>query len=530
MKRSSFVLLLVLVIVLPKAQSLKPKTNATRNTQRLTRNAGPIQTESGPVSGYFNEKTSVTAFKGIPFAAPPVGGLRWKAPQPPIPWKAVKECTAFGPSPMQAKPVSFLMIGPEFVVPQQPLSEDCLYLNIWTAARSMKEKRPVLVWIYGGGFQTGGSAAPGYSGEALAEQGILFVSFNYRLGIFGFLSHPALTAESIHHSSGNYALMDMIAALSWVKKNIGAFGGDPDRVTIAGQSAGSASVNCLLASPVARGLFQGAIGESGSLVLENPILHMATLANAEKEGERIAGKLDVTDLASLRALPADEIQKKAGGFFAPIIDGYIMPASVAEIYKNDRQTHVPLLAGWNGDEGFIFGISSKEDFAKQSRSFGADSILFTKYFPSSSDSESISSQISLAVDKTIALSQYQWASKQNVNGNPKTFLYVFTRKPPAEGEKKRFGAYHTAEIGYALHNLDSIGRRWEPPDRNLEKLMSGYWVQFVKTGDPNLPGLQHWGPFTKNNPQSMIFADTCAAMLLPNKGALDFLYASYPGK
>ena len=199
-----------------------------------------------------------------------MGPLRWKPPQPVQSWKGTKECVRFGASPMQPKPVSFLFLGPEFVVPAAPISEDCLYINVWTAAHAAGEKRPVLVWIYGGGFVTGGAAAPGYSGEALAKKGIIFVSFNYRLGIFGFFSHPALTAESPHHSSGNYALMDQIAALNWVKKNIRAFGGDPDRVTIAGQSAGSASVNCLLASPLTPGLFQGAIGESGSLVLENP--------------------------------------------------------------------------------------------------------------------------------------------------------------------------------------------------------------------------------------------------------------------
>jgi len=205
-------------------------------------------------------------------------------------------------------------------------------------------------------------------------------------------------------------------------------------------------------------------------------------------------------------------------------------AFLTDIYKKNQQSHVPLLTGWNGDEGLIFGISSKEDFAKQSRTFGADSNLFKKYFPSNSDSESIASQISLAVDKTIALSQYQWALKQNENRNPKTFLYVFTRKPPAEGEKKRFGAYHTAEIGYALHNLDSIRKAWEPIDRNLEKLMSAYWVQFTKTGDPNGTGLPVWGPFSDPDPQSMIFGDSSSTRLLPNKNALDFLYAGYSGK
>jgi para-nitrobenzyl esterase len=489
-----------------------------------------ISIESGLISGYYNEQTGVYAYKGIPFAAAPVGELRWKAPRSAIPWKGVKECLVFSASPMQVKPVSFFIIGPEFVVPQQPLSEDCLYLNVWTAAKSSREKRPVMVWIYGGGFQTGGAAAAGYSGEALAEQGIVFVSFNYRLGIFGFLSHPALTKESIHHSSGNYALMDQIAALNWVKKNIRKFGGDPDRVTIAGQSAGSASVNCLLASPLARGLFQGAIGESGSLVVENPILHMRTLAEAEKDGEKMAAKLNAPGLPSLRAMTTDEIQQKAAGFYAPIIDGYIMPFSVAESYKNGMQTQVPLLTGWNGDEGFIFGISAKEDFAKQAMGFGADSNLFKKYFPSATDSESIASQISLSVYKTIGVSQYIWALKQNENNPSKTFLYIFTRKPPAEGDKKRFGAYHTAEIGYALHNLDSIQRLWQPVDKRLEKLMSAYWVQFVKTGDPNQPGNPPWGPFSNQHPQSMIFSDTSAGQILPNKEALDFLYAHYPGK
>jgi para-nitrobenzyl esterase len=506
----------------------------TPNAQRLTVTAAEIQKtvqiESGLISGYYNAQTGVYSFKGIPFAAAPVGELRWKPPQPAIPWKGIKECVAFGPSPMQPKPVPFLMIGPEFVVPQQPLSEDCLYLNVWTAAKSSEEKKPVLLWIYGGGFMTGGAAAPGYSGEALAKQGIVFVSFNYRLGVFGFLSHPGLTAESAHHSSGNYGLMDQIAALKWVKKNIRAFGGDPDRITIAGQSAGSASVNCLMASPLAGGLFQGAIGESGSLVLENPILRMRALADAEKEGERITSKLNAADIKALRAISADEIQQKATGFFSPIVDGYVMPSSVAETYKKDKQTQVPLLTGWNADEGFLLGIASKENFAKQSKDFGADSNLFRKYFPSDTDSESIVSQIALSVDKTIGLSQYAWALTQNESKTAKTFLYRFTRKPPAEGNKKNFGAYHTAEIGYALHNLDSIHRSWEPVDRDLEKLMSAYWVQFVKTGNPNLPGLPTWGPFSSNDPQSIIFDDSVFARMLPGKDALDFLLARYPGK
>jgi len=488
-----------------------------------------VRTEAGLISGIFHAQSGVTSFKGIPFAAPPVESLRWKPPQPVRPWKGVRNCTAFGPSPMQMKPVSFFMIGPEFVVPQQPLSEDCLYLNVWTAAKSPDEKRPVMVWIYGGGFITGGSAAPGYSGEALAKKGIVFVSFNYRLGVFGFLAHPGLSAEDPHHASGNYALLDQIAALQWVKKNIRAFGGDPERVTIAGQSAGSASVNCLIASPLAKNLFQGAIAESGSLVLENPLLRMKTLAAAEKEGQTFMKKLKVRNIQELRALPAEAIQH-AFGFYSPIVDGYVMPSSVAEIYRQSRQTHVPFLTGWNADEGFLPGVKDKAAFAAEAKDFGSDSLLFAKYFPSATDSASLASQIALSVDKTIGVPQFAWALRQNEQTGVKTFLYRFLRKPPAEGNKKRFGAYHTAEIGYVLHNLDSIQRPWEAADRKLEDIMSSYWVNFVKAGNPNGPGLPDWPAFSSKDPEAMYFDEDPAAKILADRRALEFLYAKYPGR
>ncbi len=489
----------------------------------------PIRMESGLITGVYQPGTGVTAYKGIPFAAPPVGPLRWKAPQPSEKWKGIRNCNSFGPSPMQPKPISFFMIGPEFVVPRQPLSEDCLYLNVWTAAKSPNEKRPVMVWIYGGGFITGGAAASGYSGEALARKGIVFVSFNYRLGVFGFLAHPELSAENPHHASGNYALMDQIAALHWVKKNISAFGGDPDQITIAGQSAGSVSVNCLLASPLTKGLFQGAIAESGSLVLENPLISMKNLDVAEKQGLALSDRLQAKNLQALRDLPAETLQK-ASGLYAPIVDGYVMPASIAELYKQSRQSHVPFLTGWNADEGFLLGIKNKEEFAKEGKAFGADSIRFAKYFPSGTDAQSQASQIALSVDKTIGVPQYIWALKQNENSPVKTFLYQFTRKPPATGDKKRFGAYHSAEIGYALHNLDSILRPWEPVDRKLEEITTGYWINFVKTGNPNGGGLPVWPAFSEKNPETMFLSEAPAAKKLPDQEALDFIYSKYPGK
>jgi para-nitrobenzyl esterase len=256
---------------------------------------------------------------------------------------------------------------------------------------------------------------------------------------------------------------------------------------------------------------------------------MKTLAVAEKEGQALAEKLKAKNIRELRVLPAESIQN-AFGFYSPIVDGYVMPASVAEIFKRSKQTHVPFLTGWNADEGFLLGIKEKAAFAAEARDFGSDSALFTKYFPSSTDTQSLASQTALSVDKTIGIPQYVWVLKQNENNSAKTFLYRFIRKPPAVGEKKRFGAYHTAEIGYALHNLDSIQRSWEAVDRKLEEMMSSYWVNFTKTGNPNGPRLPNWPAFTDQDPQAMFFEDDPSAKRLPDRKALDFLYARYPGR
>ena len=252
----------------------------------------------------------------------------------------------------------------EFLIAKKPISEDCLYLNVWTPAKTAGEKRPVLVWIYGGGFSSGGSSAPIYDGEAMAKKGIVFVSINYRVGIFGFFAHPELTRESAHAASGNYGLMDQLAALKWVHENISVFGGDPEKVTIAGQSAGSMSVNCLQASPLAKGLFIRAIGESGAVFTKNRSL--AGLSDAEKQGMKIARTLGDGSLASLRKIPAAELLQKAKGSFSPVIDGYLLPASIAEIYASGKQNPVALLTGWNQDEGFLpEGAKNSADYVKE---------------------------------------------------------------------------------------------------------------------------------------------------------------------
>ena len=438
---------------------------------------GPLDTikvDGGMISGVMNATDDVHEFKGIPFAAPPVGKLRWKAPRPVIPWKGVKVCDRFGPSPMQKDPVPFSMWSAEWLIPKEPISEDCLYLNVWTGATDPKERRPVLLWIYGGGFVSGGSAVPIYDGDAMAKKGVVVVSCNYRVGIFGFFAHPDLTAESPHNASGNYGLLDQIAALQWVKKNIAAFGGDPDNVTIDGQSAGSVSVNCLVASPLARNLFQKAIGESGAVFTSKS----PSLQRAEENGEKLLQLLQVDGISDLRAMPADELLRRAWGSREPIVDGYVLPEAVADLFKEEKENNVALLTGWNQDESdTVFGVQN-----------------------------------------------YTWANIESEQGR-KVYVYRFARKPPATGEYKKYGAFHSGEVPYVFDNLRLVDRPWEPIDHQLATLMSTYWANFVKTGDPNGEGLPAWAPYHGTDKRMMVFGpDKQETEPMTDSGGLDFLY------
>jgi len=482
------------------------------------------QTEAGFVSGVKNSTGDITSFKGIPFAAPPVGDLRWKAPQPAKPWQGVKKCDAFGPSPMQAKPTPFMVYTSEFLIPEKPISEDCLYLNVWTGARSKTEKRPVFVWIYGGGFTSGGSACPIYDGEALAKKGVIFVSINYRVGVFGFFAHPELTKESNSKASGNYGLLDQLAALKWIKKNIAAFGGDPNRVTIAGQSAGSMSVNALVASPLTKGLICGAISESGSFTVNNPTLPAVSLEVAEAAGVKAADKIGAKSLADLRALSSEDALKKLNGRYAPIVDGYVLPEPIPAIFAQNKQNHVPVITGWNGEE-FGSGPVKKEDFIKQAQQqYGADADKFLSYFPANTDEQATTSAGKVSRDLVFALSGYNWANIQSTQNDAPIYVYNFNRKVPAAPDFVKYGAFHTGEVCYVMNNLKFLNNRpFGSIDHALANLVSDYWVNFVKTGTPNGKGLPDWPKYTASENLVKVFDAESKNEKLVDKDALDFL-------
>jgi para-nitrobenzyl esterase len=455
-----------------------------------------VTTRQGIVEGIL-ESSGVRSFKGMPYAAPPVGDLRWKEPQPAASWAGVRKADHFGPRAMQPP------IYSDMVFRSDGMSEDCLYLNVWAPAAGGK-LLPVLVYFYGGGFVAGDGSEPRYDGENMATKGIVALTVNYRLGIFGNFVHPDLTKESPHRSSGNYGLEDQAAALRWVRDNIAAFGGDPHRVTIAGESAGSNSVSAQMASPVSKDLFAGAIGESGSVLGAMP---PATLAKAEDNGVAFAKAAGANSLAALRAIPADQLLQavmKAGNAFrfSFTIDGYFFPKSPQAIFKAGEQAHVPLLAGWNSEEGGYRSVMRDSPLTKTDYEAAVEKLYpghgdtVLRVYAVGDDSASIkAAATSLASDRSIGFSTWRWSDLQRKTGGHPVYRYFYERPRPATvaGGPAGNGAVHSAEIEYALGNLG--GNKvfaWTPDDYAVSKILQGYFVNFITKGDPNGPGLPEW--------------------------------------
>jgi para-nitrobenzyl esterase len=449
-----------------------------------------VQISDGLISGVHEE--GINIFKGIPYAAAPVGKLRWKAPQPVKNWSGVLKCDQFGASAMQRTPAPYQMWTEEFIPPAAPLSEDCLYLNVWAPIPAPSEKLPVIVWIHGGGFVVGSGSCPIYDGLALAKKKVIFVTINYRLGVFGFLAHPELSMESGDNTSGNYGLLDQIAALKWVKKNIRAFGGDPNNITIAGQSAGSTSVQALILSPLARGLFQKAIAQSGGFSTD---IGARRLSAVERRGEKLTKMLNARNIAALREKSAAEVMKAAENFpFFPLYEGYVLPLDPLDHLKDKGHSDVPILGGWATGDASVAGkkIMTPAEFRQEAvATFGSNANEFLKIFPASNQEEANQSLIDYSICKFSALPTYLIGTA----GRKKAYLYQFSFVPTDKPNFPTYGAFHSADIPYALHTLSQWNRPWEARDRKMEQVMSSYWVNFARTGDPNGEGLPRWEPY-----------------------------------
>ncbi|HEX5227900.1 MAG TPA: carboxylesterase family protein [Bryobacteraceae bacterium] len=488
----------------------------------------PVRIDSGLVSGVSGTNPDVRVFRGIPYAAPPIGNLRWRAPEPVAHWDGVRKADEFGAMCMQ--PAFRGGAAPPSATPPK-MSEDCLFLNVWTAAASASDRRPVMVWIHPGGYQTGSGATPGYDGEALAKKGVVLVTINYRLGVFGFFSHPELTAESEHHASGNYAFMDQVAALEWVHNNIAAFGGDPQRVTVFGDSAGSSSISNLMGSPRAKGLFQRAVGESGAW-MGLSLTPMRTLAEAEQAGVKMAEAANAHNLAELRAKPAEELLKagRAGG---PVIDGWFLPEDVATIFAQGKQNDVPLLVGSNKDEGtFFLQPTTVAKFTDRAHMrYGAQADAYLKLYPAGSDEEASASQLAAFRDE-LAFVMRVWARAETKTGHSKTFLFYFTHEPPTPvGATARggfgSGATHGSEAQYIFGNL-LPPRSWTSLDHQVSDTMSSYWVNFATSGDPNGKGLAKWPSFDdRSSNRPMVLGDRAEVGPAPNAAQLAFFESIY---
>jgi para-nitrobenzyl esterase len=465
-----------------------------------------LEIDSGPVIAAAPDKQGVRAYKGLPYAAPPLGPLRWRAPAPVAPWKEPRPAESYGPSSLQ------VVIWDDIVL-RTPVSEDCLYLNVWTSAAA-GERLPVLFYIHGGGFVAGSASEPRYEGARLAARGVVVVGVNYRLNALGFLAHPELTAES--GASGNWGLFDLVAALEWVRRNIAAFGGDPARVTIAGESAGSMAVSALMASPLARGLFARAIGQSGALFagVAEPL---TSREEAEARGLAFQHDLGAASLEEMRAAPAEAVLAAAPDLgFRPIVDGLLLPRPLDEIFSQGAQSDVPLLAGWTKDEGFNFTLSPDGAGyeARVAERFGPQAGAVLSHYPGGAQARE--SAAALGGDLVIINKTWAWMEAQAASGGAEIFRYRFDHAPPVRPgwfgprDVAGAGAFHAGDIPYTLDTLDAMPWDYGPADRACAAAASGYWLNFVRTGDPNGPGLPAWPSFRRTG-QVMRIDGECRA-------------------
>jgi para-nitrobenzyl esterase len=488
-----------------------------------------VQVDGGLISG--TAADGVRSFKGIPFAAPPVGELRWKAPRPVVAWKGIRQCDAFGPQCPQA----LYPTGSMYYSPPQKQSEDCLYLNVWTAANP-NDKRPVMVWIHGGALTRGSGANRVYDGTALAKKGVVLVTINYRLGPLGYLAHPELTSESPQHSSGNYGVLDQIAALKWVQKNIAGFGGDPNRVTIFGESAGSWSVNALVASPLAKGLFHRAIGESGGSFGPGTYLRedRNALPSAERIGVAFAKALGADSLKTMRAVPADKIievfnNDPEGKKFRtqPNVDGWVLPDEIRNIFAKGKQNDVPVIVGSNANEMTTLTVPANvpktiEDYRKRVEPlYGGMVKELDAVYPVRSADDVVAAYLGGLRDVTFTLPMRTWA-RMTSTGRSGAYLYFFSHVAP-NPNSKYLGAYHASEIAYVFNNLNRQNALLQEIDFKLADVMSTYWVNFATTGDPNGKGLPTWMPYDSEAEPYLDFGDAVQLRNHLLQDQLDFL-------
>lgn len=482
-------------------------------------NSMPVQMaiSNGIIEGNFNVTNGISTYFGIPFAQPPVGELRWKAPIPSRNWAGVRMTKKFS-----ARPVQGLVFG-DMNSMSDGVSEDCLYLNVWTPAKRNSKDLPVLVYFYGGGFVAGDASEPRYHGESMAKKGVVVVTINYRLGIFGFLAHPELSAEAPYKASGNYGLLDQALGLQWVKDNIAAFGGNPNQVTIAGESAGSISVSYQMASPLSRNLIHGAIGESGAGI--NPTLFPVALEEGEKIGEEFMKKAEVKSITEARKMSAKDVfecYQESGRFgFPVVIDGYLLPKSLPEIFRAGDQAQVPLLLGWNSAEipGQVFMSGkpyTREAFVekvKETYPDHAEEVL--ALYPHGSPEEVELSATDLASDRFIVYSTWKWSDLHLKHSQQPVYRYLFSKLSPPLIDKtltsglaggtlrtentspapKQIGARHAAEIEYAMGNLPLVREyAWTQEDYDASRMMFDFFTNFVKTGNPNGESVPAWSP------------------------------------